>query len=50
MTVQIGQIYAELGQVLNQPEAFGLGRCVPPPLAETLASTRRMLWQTLQKQ
>lgn len=50
MPGQMRQIYRELGQVLNQPEAFGLGEWVPHPLAETLASTRRMLWQALQKQ
>ena len=33
MPDQIQEVYAELGQVLDHPEAFGLGSPVPRPLA-----------------
>jgi hypothetical protein len=49
MPGQIQEVYAELGQVLNHPEAFGLGSRVPRPLADTLDSTRRMLEQALRE-
>lgn len=50
MTRQIQEVYAELGQVLESPEAFGLGQHVPPPLADRLESMRRMLQQALREQ
>jgi hypothetical protein len=42
MPGQIQEVYAELGRVLNRPEAFGLGSRAPRPLAHKVASTRRM--------
>ncbi len=50
MPGQIQEVYAELGQVLKHPEAFGLGPHVPRPLAARLESTRRMLWQAMREQ
>jgi hypothetical protein len=49
MPGQIQQVYAELGQVLDHPEAFGLGSRVPRPLANALDSTRRRLRQALRE-
>ena len=39
----IREVYTELGQVLDSPQAFGLGQYVPQPLADRLESMRRML-------
>ena len=50
MPGQIREVYEELGQVLNQPEAFGLGSQVPHKLAAKLESTRRMLRQAIREQ
>ena len=50
MPSHIQDVYAELGQVLNRPETFGLGRHVPQPLADRLESMRRMLKQALREQ
>jgi hypothetical protein len=43
MCGQLQQVYTELGQVLDSPQAFGLGQHVPQPLADRLESMRRML-------
>lgn len=43
MRGQIRKVYTELGQVLDSPQAFGLGQYVPQPLADRLESMRRML-------
>lgn len=50
MARQIHEVYAELGQVLESPQAFGLGSQVPLALAERLESMRRMLEQALKEQ
>ena len=49
MSGEIKEVYEELGQVLNHPEAFGLGAYVPRPLAARLESTRRMLRQAIRE-
>jgi hypothetical protein len=43
MRRHLQEVYTELGQVLDSPQAFGLGKHVPQPLAERLESMRRML-------
>lgn len=43
MRRQIREVYTELGQVLDNPQAFGLGHYVPQLLADRLESMRRML-------
>jgi hypothetical protein len=43
MRGQIREVYTQLGQVLDSPQAFGLGQRVPQPLADRLESMRRML-------
>ena len=50
MPGQIREAYEELGQVLNHPEAFGLGSHIPRQLAAKLESTRRMLRQGIKEQ
>ncbi len=50
MPGQIREVYEELGQVLNHPEAFGLGPHVPHQLAARLESSRRMLRQAIKEQ
>jgi hypothetical protein len=43
MRRQLQEVYTELGQVLDSPQAFGLGKQVPQPLADRLKSIRLML-------
>lgn len=43
MRRQLQEVYTELGQVLDSPQAFGLGKHVPQPLADRLKSIRLML-------
>jgi hypothetical protein len=50
MPGQIHEVYTELGQILNDPEAFGLGKMIPAALAGRLQSSRRMLEQALREQ
>ena len=50
MPGQIREAYEELGQVLNDPKAFGLGPHIPCQLAAKLESTRRMLRQAIKEQ
>jgi hypothetical protein len=45
MRAQIQEVYAGLGKILENPQAFGLGEHVPNALAEHLESLRRMLQQ-----
>jgi hypothetical protein len=49
MPRQIHEVYEELGQVLESPQAFGLGPQIPPALADRLESMRRMLEQALKE-
>jgi hypothetical protein len=50
MRGQIHEVYTELGQVLDSPQAFGLGQHVPQPLADRLQSLRRMLQEAGKEQ
>ena len=50
MRGQIQEVYTELGQVLDSPQAFGLGQHVPQPLADRLESMRRMLEEAKREQ
>ena len=50
MPRQIHEVYAELGQVLESPQAFGLGSEIPQALADRLGSMRRMLEEALKEQ
>jgi hypothetical protein len=50
MARQIHEVYAELGQVLENPQAFGLGPQVPLALADRLGSMRRMLEESMKEQ
>ncbi len=50
MARQIHEVYAELGQVLESPQAFGLSPQIPQALAERLESMRRMLEEVLKEQ
>ena len=43
MRRQLQEVYTELGQMLDSPQAFGLGKHVPQPLADRLKSMRLML-------
>lgn len=45
MPRQIQEVYCELGQLLHNPEAFGLDQALPQRLADSLQSWRRMLLQ-----
>jgi hypothetical protein len=49
MTQPIQEVYAGLGEVLEHPEAFGLGDQVPPTLAFKLLSMRRMLEEAIKE-
>jgi hypothetical protein len=49
MPRQINEVYAELGQVLESPQAFGLGPQIPQALADRLESMRRMLEEALKQ-
>jgi len=50
MRGQLREVYAELGQILDRPQAFGLGQCVPQPLADRLESVRRMLQEAAKEE
>ena len=50
MRGQIQEVYSELGQVLDRPQAFGLGKHVPQPLGDRLESMRRMLQEAGREQ
>jgi len=43
MRRKLQEVYTELGQVLDSPQAFGLGKHVPQPLADRLKSMRLIL-------
>ena len=47
MPQQLQEVYAQLGEVLNDPQAFGLGGRVPGALADRLISMRRMLREAM---
>lgn len=47
---QLQEVYAKLGEVLNNPYAFGLGDSVPRPLAEFLCAIRQTLALILKAQ
>ncbi len=43
-------VYKALGQVLNSPQAFGLGDRAPKPLVEALSAMRRSLREELEEE
>lgn len=43
-------VYRMLGQVLNDPQSFGLGDRVPKPLVEALSTMRQTLREELAEQ
>ncbi len=43
----LGQMSTMLNQILQRPEAFGLGKRVPRPLADSLETVLKMLRQAL---
>ena len=47
MPQQLQEVYTGLGQVLDNPGAFGLGEHVPHALADKLQSMRRMLHEAI---
>ncbi|HEV2274205.1 MAG TPA: hypothetical protein VGR96_08570 [Acidobacteriaceae bacterium] len=49
MLGQIQEVYKELGQIIDRPQAFGLGSKVPQPLADRLESMRRMLQEAMRE-
>lgn len=50
MPCEIQEVYAKLGDVLDNPRAFGLGNTVPGPLAESLRAMRQKLGAVLKEQ
>lgn len=50
MPRQIHEIYAELGEILEKPQAFGLTTPMPFALALRLKSLRGMLQEALREQ
>lgn len=43
LTSRIQQVYTDLGQLLTNPESFGLGRSAPEPLVSAVTAMRRKL-------
>lgn len=49
MSTQIKEVYTGLSQILQSPEAFGLGQSVPEPLANRVETTLRKLGEVLKE-
>lgn len=47
---ELQQIYVKLAQILQRPEAFGLGPTVPQPLADSLQAILGMLGQAVEEE
>ena len=47
---RIIEVYRDLGCVLNDPTAFGLGPRVPNPLVEILTASRTKLMEEIEEQ
>ena len=50
MKNRIKNLYLEIGQVLNNPELFGLAERMPKPLADALTKVQRELFEELREQ
>jgi hypothetical protein len=49
VSTQIKEVYTALSQILQSPEAFGLGQSVPEPLANRVETTLRKLGEVLKE-
>lgn len=49
VSAQIKEVYTGLSQILQSPEAFGLGQSVPEPLANRVETTLRKLRAVLKE-
>ena len=49
ISTQIKEVYTGLSQILQSPEAFGLGQSVPEPLANRVETTLRKLGEVLKE-
>lgn len=47
---ELQQVYAKLGQILQRPEAFGLGPNVPQPLADSLQAALGTLGRAVEEE
>jgi hypothetical protein len=47
---ELQQVYEKLAQILQRPEAFGLGPTVPQPLADSLQATLGTLGRAVEEE